>query len=85
MTIRALSAYAAALTVALTSVATAQGTPAQQNACIPDVMRLCGAYIPDASQITTCLRSQPQNLNTQCRAAVTPPSSLRAARERTKI
>ncbi|MDR7036088.1 hypothetical protein J2X36_000824 [Methylobacterium sp. BE186] len=84
MTIRALSAYTAALTVALTGVASAQGTTAQQNACIPDVMRLCSAYIPDAGRITTCLRSQPQNLNTQCRAAVTQSSSQRAARERTK-
>ncbi|WP_147028511.1 hypothetical protein [Methylobacterium oxalidis] len=84
MTKRALSACAVALTVALTGAASAQGTSAQQNACIPDVMRLCSAYIPDAGRITTCLRSQPHNLNTQCRAAVTPASSQRAARERTR-
>ena len=35
--------------------ALAQGTMAQQDACRPDVFRLCGNYIPDVSQIVACL------------------------------
>ncbi|MDR7039922.1 hypothetical protein J2X36_004700 [Methylobacterium sp. BE186] len=57
--------------------ASAQGTQDQQSACTPDVLRLCSAYIPDAGRITACLRSQPQKLNTACRAAVAGTRSTR--------
>jgi len=32
------------------------GTPEQQEACKPDVFRLCSSYIPDAERIAACLR-----------------------------
>jgi hypothetical protein len=36
--------------------AVAQSTMAQQDACRPDVFRLCSRYIPEVGQIVTCLR-----------------------------
>jgi hypothetical protein len=57
-----------------------RGTMEQQMACTPDVFRLCGAEIPDATRITACLRSNTPQLSAPCRAvfeardsANTPP------------
>jgi hypothetical protein len=42
------------------------GTPEQQQACTPDVMRLCSAFIPDADRIVACLRYNEPNLSPAC-------------------
>jgi hypothetical protein len=46
--------------------ALAQGTMAQENACRPDVFRLCGSYIPDVGQIVACLRGNEARLSEAC-------------------
>jgi hypothetical protein len=38
-------------------------------ACTPDVLRLCSAFIPDADEITTCLREKNAELSDACRTA----------------
>lgn len=43
-----------------------QGTPEQQQACQPDVMRLCGNFIPDVDRIVQCLKYNEPNLNPAC-------------------
>ncbi|MEA2783609.1 MAG: hypothetical protein QOK29_5168 [Rhodospirillaceae bacterium] len=43
-----------------------QGTPEQQAACQPDVMRLCGNFIPDVDRIVACLRYNEPNLSPPC-------------------
>jgi hypothetical protein len=43
-----------------------QGTPEQQAACQPDVMRLCGNFIPDVDRIVACLKTNEPNLNPAC-------------------
>jgi hypothetical protein len=43
-----------------------QGTPEQQQACQPDVMRLCGSFIPDVDRIVACLKYNEPNLNPAC-------------------
>src|SRR5437764_1488265 len=43
-----------------------QGTPEQQAACQPDVMRLCGNFIPDVDRIVACLKANEPNLNPAC-------------------
>jgi hypothetical protein len=48
------------------SNALAQGTMAQQDACRPDVFRLCGNYIPDVGQIVACLRGNEPRLSEPC-------------------
>nr|WP_235983940.1 hypothetical protein [Bradyrhizobium australiense] len=45
-----------------------RGTWEQQQACMPDVWRLCGAQIPDANRIVACLRRNTPNLSDRCRA-----------------
>jgi hypothetical protein len=46
--------------------ALAQGSMAQQDACRPDVFRLCGSYIPDVGQIVACLRDNEARLSQGC-------------------
>jgi hypothetical protein len=61
----------AALSVAVSIMAlngafAQQGTPEQQAACQPDVMRLCGNFIPDVDRIVACLKYNEPNLNPAC-------------------
>jgi len=58
---------ALALTVLATgSALAAQATPEQ--ACTPDVYRLCPGEIPNVRAITSCLRRQKASLSEACRA-----------------
>jgi hypothetical protein len=47
-----------------------QGTPEQRMACMPDVLKLCSASIPNADEITTCLKEMSAALSDACRTAV---------------
>jgi hypothetical protein len=47
-----------------------QGTPEQRLACTPDALRLCSAFIPNADEITTCLRERNAELSDACRKAM---------------
>ena len=47
-----------------------QGTPEQRLACTPDVLRLCSAFIPNADEITICLREKDAELSDACRTAL---------------
>jgi hypothetical protein len=44
-----------------------QGTLAQRMACTPDVLRLCSEFIPNADEITICLREKNAELSDTCR------------------
>jgi hypothetical protein len=54
--------------------AAAQGTPEQQQACTPDVMRLCSAFVPDVAKITVCMNHNRASISPACRAALHPAS-----------
>jgi hypothetical protein len=45
-----------------------RGTFEQQLACTPDVFRLCGEHIPDATRIVACLRQNASQLSGDCRS-----------------
>jgi hypothetical protein len=45
-----------------------RGTQDQQQACTPDVMRLCADSVPDVNRIVTCLRRNRSNLSAPCGA-----------------
>jgi hypothetical protein len=45
-----------------------RGTPEMQQACTPDVMRLCSADIPDVERITVCMKRNRPNLSPACGA-----------------
>jgi hypothetical protein len=69
-----LAASAAILSLVLAMAfapapAAAQGTPQQQQACTPDVMRLCNQFIPDVAKITACMSRNRANISPACRAA----------------
>jgi hypothetical protein len=44
-----------------------RGTQQEQEACTPDVHRLCAAYIPDEKRIVACLRANIRKLSPACR------------------
>jgi hypothetical protein len=45
-----------------------RGTMQEQMACTPDVFRLCGAAIPDATRIVACLQANTMQLSAPCRS-----------------
>jgi hypothetical protein len=45
-----------------------RGTQDQQQACTPDVMRLCADSVPDVNRIVACLRHNRSNLSSPCGA-----------------
>ena len=74
-----LTAGAAILGLALAvglapAPAAAQGTPQQQQACTPDVMRLCNQFVPDVAKITACMNRNRASISAACRAAFPHPS-----------
>lgn len=71
----------AALACATPASAEYRGTGEAQQACTPDVFRLCGQFIPDAGQITACLIRQKPNLSPACKMVFRgPPRSQKYAR-----
>ena len=67
-----------------------QGTLEQRMACTPDALRLCSEFVPNADQVTACLRERITELNDACRtvfeAAMNPPPGVSdgtGARKRT--
>ena len=49
-----------------------RGTAEEQEACTPDVFRLCSAEIPDEPQILACLESKREQLSPACGKVITP-------------
>jgi hypothetical protein len=52
-----------------------------QQACTPDVMRLCNQFVPDVAKITACMNRNRANVSTACRDAIHPP---RVAKRKTR-
>jgi hypothetical protein len=47
-----------------------RGTPEMQQACTPDVTRLCSDDVPDLERITACMKRNRANLSPACGAAM---------------
>jgi hypothetical protein len=45
-----------------------RGTPEMQQACTPDVMRLCNNDVPDVDKIVACMKRNRPNLSPACGA-----------------
>ena len=45
-----------------------RGTPEMQQACTPDVMRLCNDDLPDVDKIVACMKRNRANLSPACGA-----------------
>ena len=50
--------------------ANAQASPEVQQACTPDAMRLCSAFIPDVAKITACMKAKHAQLSATCITAM---------------
>ena len=55
-----------------------KGTQQQRDACTPDAMRLCGAYLLDAGRVEACLRASGPNLSRLCHDVFYPPQQAQA-------
>ena len=72
---RKTAALFGALLLAASTAAYAQrGTQAEQDACTPDVFRLCQDLIPDEGQIVACLKEKHAQLSAACEPVMFPPS-----------
>jgi hypothetical protein len=60
-----------AMTVGATP-ASAQRAINAEEACTPDVMRLCSEFIPDRGRITVCLKRKRYALSRDCRSVISP-------------
>ncbi|VFU09666.1 conserved hypothetical protein [Methylocella tundrae] len=49
-----------------------EGTPEEREACTPDALNLCQAYIPDAERIKECLIQHVSDLSPACREVFEP-------------
>jgi hypothetical protein len=47
-----------------------RGTPEQQAACTPDVLKVCGPKIPDVTRIMLCLRYNIKKLSPRLRGGL---------------
>jgi hypothetical protein len=63
-----------------TAPAAAQGTPQQQQACTPDVMRLCNEFVPDVAKISACMAHKRSQISAACRAAFPTAHEHRTSR-----
>ena len=83
---RYLGGFAIAFLISAQGAAFAQdqGTPEQQEACKPDVFRLCSQYIPDADRITACLRGNEPQLSQPCHDVFFPPQAEEPKKKETK-
>ena len=43
------------------------GTPEERRACMPDVVRLCQDFVPDADKVNACLFGKQSELSPACR------------------
>jgi hypothetical protein len=72
MSMRMLSFATAGLVTALFVAVTTMPAKAQsgnaEQACTPDVMRLCQDFVPDRDRIVGCLKAKRRQLSSECRA-----------------
>ncbi len=59
------------------SAADAQGTSQQRSDCMGDAFRFCSAYIPNVTNIETCLRQNMSRLSPACQAEFKPNNSTK--------
>jgi hypothetical protein len=58
------------------------GTKEEQDACSPDVFRLCSAEIPDEARIVTCLNRNRPKLSPACRSVMAGNSKAKSGNDR---
>jgi hypothetical protein len=71
--VRGAALFAGALLLSIAGAVPAmsaeyRGTQEQQQACTPDVMRLCSDSVPDVDRIIACMRRNRASLSAPCGA-----------------
>jgi hypothetical protein len=72
-----LGGLAIAFVLASPGPALAQGTAEQQDACRPDVFRLCLGSIPNVDRIVACLKAHGPQLSAACHEVMFPRPETR--------
>jgi len=76
----AVVTLAFAATAMVGTDAKAQVSAEAEQACTPDVFRLCNAFIPDRGRITACLRANRRALSAPCAGVFSPKKATRVAK-----
>lgn len=58
---------------AMAQYSQSQASQEEQQACEPDVYRLCNDYVPDVDRIVACLNANRRALSPACRAVMVRP------------
>jgi hypothetical protein len=58
--------------------------PNAEQACTPDVMRLCSEFIPNPDPIVRCLKAKRAQLSPGCRTALQPQGATTKVKKRKK-
>ncbi len=59
-----------------------RGSQADQEACTPDVFRLCSDFVPDEPQILACLQAKHDQLSPACGKVIEPAARPERGRRR---
>lgn len=78
----AVGALALSANVMVAADAKAQVSAEAEQACTPDVFRLCNAFIPDRGRITACLRANRRALSAPCAGVFSPKKATRFAKSK---
>ena len=62
------------------SAAWAEPSASDQEACTPDVFRICSSAIPSEDAIVACLNAHVPQLSPACRAVIDPPKATKRKR-----
>ena len=57
--------------------ARAEPSASDQEACTPDVFKICSSAIPSETDIVACLNAHVPQLSPECRAVIDPPHAKR--------
>ncbi|WP_084673795.1 hypothetical protein [Methylobacterium sp. WSM2598] len=75
----AVSIGLSVLALASPAVSLDLGTLAEQKACTPDAISLCGKHIPFPGRVKACLLSKRESLRPACRSAIAAYEARTAA------
>ncbi|WP_237480422.1 hypothetical protein [Lichenibacterium dinghuense] len=79
---RARSVLAALALLSIPSAGRAEPAAADQEACTPDVFKICSSAIPSETAIVACLNAHIPQLSPACRAVIDPPKAKARRRHR---
>lgn len=77
---RSAALFLALAALASTPAMAQSGTEAEQEACTPDVFRLCQDFIPNEGPILACLQAKHAQLSPACEPVIFPQGAATSGR-----